>query len=641
MESDKNFLEINMVIWAYEINQANEIALEFLNSQKTIKNKNNFYSLNEKGYKINIYLRSPRTLATSAPQGITNILIIYLTKDSYLKKEISTEFSEAKKYLDTRKKIPFKFLVTETAFPIEIEFDCNKKLLSQFLSQNGKKEIIEEIEIFELTIKNVFEKFDKSKNGLLTSEDIIKASTELGHNLTEDDAKMIVDTLGENNSKSINYEAFKRWWILGRSDFVNFRRICKFRIFLDNFLKSSNIKVNDYIQNLKNEGKQISKEEISQIFDINIHSEKFSENGIGCFLQFCNGKEALDIIETKFEDFENSEFGFGIKLKFISAECAKKELENVEKFVIEILSSILGDRASLIFLLGPIFRFKVSENYIIIYFADKKPKSDTFLTNFDATCSGTLHMFTELTFEDILELPIEGIIRKLANLKLHLNAEIFDFRDIVKKLLKQIDLINKREFEEIQNSPNNKEYIINENEKVQKLNTETFEIQKKYKEIFNLLKYYFLLKSIKLDFSYEASNLKDEFFLLIEELKKQVEKSLGEESFEFKYNRLQQEDDLLLSPANLANLEEKILAYFNLIDFFITELKIYYNEIKKNNDILRNLFEEEIITFFENLDFNEIILEMHSKSIITPLYAKVIFKIPKLNNIIDTILKNN
>jgi len=632
MELSDELLEINILLWAYDIQKANEIAIKILNSDKIIKNKNNFFSLFEKdlGYKINLFLRSPKVFTLSNPTGITNILIIYLSENAIQKQNIKNkpnpELSEAKKYLDTRKKIPFKILTSEKLSSNELEIHCKNIPLSDLTCENGKNLLIKEIELYEITLKKVFEKFDKQKNGLINYEDLIKASKQLGYTLTEDDTKMIISTLEQKNKGNINFESFKKWWILGRSDFVNFRRVCKARIFMDDFFKNTKYKLNDYFVNIKNEGKQIINDELNQTFDINIHSENHFDNGIGLFVQFCNGAEALDIIETKFEEFRNSELGFGLKLKFENAQSAKNNLEIVEKFINEIICSFLGDISSLI--IGPIFKFKVSENFVIIYFADKRPKPDTLLSEFKSIFSGTLHIFTQLNFDDMISLSIEEFIEKFFIFKIHFNSNLFNIKDSIKKMICQIKLLQKNVFDK--NEKDNQLDLIKNN------NNLSFNFTEIFKYLMEFFELYLILKNVKLDISYDAKCLKKEFFQIISNIREKIEKEKGEE---IKYDQLQgQEDFLLDSPANLENLDEKILGYFNLLDFFLCEIKEYYKEIKKDKEILKDILEEENIGFLDKIDLNEIILEIHSKNIITPIYGKFTFKIPGLKKVINSIL---
>lgn len=632
MESntEKKIFEINIVLWALDIDKANDLALSFLNSQDVMKNKNNFYSLKDKvnEYTINIYLRSPKSIALSAPTGITTILVIYLSQTKFEKlnmmyRVINFEYAEAKKYYDTRKKIPFKFFITEERLSESIDKESKNLLVSEFLNQQGQSEIINQAITFEKTLKTVFDKFDLIGNGLITSIELMKVSQELGHSITEDDAKMIIDTLDKNYRGSLDFEAFKRWWVLGRSDFVNFRRLCKSEIFMDDFIQKSSIKFNDYLLNIKNEGQEISQEELNQTFDIHLHpGKKPIENGIGFFAQLCNGTEALDIIETKFDEFEKSQIGIALKLKFDSNESAKKELPSVESFINSLICTLLGEKGSLLFFIGPIFKFKITENFIVIYYADKRAKPDTLLSEFKSVFSSTLHLFTELNIEDLLKCSFEEIIQKLFKIKVHFIAKMFHLKDTIKKILKQIEII---EFDKlVEETPPEK-------------NNLSF-IDKYFGKFFTLIRLYFLLEDLKFEFTYDSENLKEQFFSFIEVVKKQVDKE-KEEMENFKYSEiLEEEKEEFLIPEKQKSRAQKILEIYNIIDFGLCEAKEFFKEIKNDKEFLLTLFEEEKISFLRKIDLEEIILEFHSKSIITPIYAKIKCKIPKLNETIENII---
>lgn len=688
-----NRLEINIVLWAYELSKAADIAQKFLNSPNTIKSNQNCFSLIDDKYEINIYLRSPKALTTSAPKGITSILIIYLSEDCLRPAKIkdlfsNQELSEAKEYFDARKKIPFKILTYESNLSL---LQSSEDLLSNYftefkkinltnLTNNSEKSLLlSDAELFESTLLKVFKKFDVDNDDLISYADLINAAKELGQDLASDDAKMIVNSLDIHNPGKIGFESFKKWWVLGRSDFLGFRRACKARLFLDDLLRKAQNGLNSYFANLRNEGKEIIEEELSQVFDVSLHAEKPFEDGIGLFCQFCNGAEALEIIETKFDELEKSEFGFALKFKFESAQAAKNEIGKVEKFISEILCALIGDKVTLVFLLGLVLRFKVTENYVVVFYADKKPKADSMLTDFKALFSGTMHLFTELSFEDLLTIPIEKIIEKLFNAKISVNAKIFDLKQMLKKLLKQIDLVEKSELEIKEKSKNIKsekahninkmldDNLINEITKDEKenkfniINIETekdnninfnnsnnkknennflVDFKKKYKKILNLVKVYLMLKNIKLELSYDSNCVKEQFFQFLVELNNKIDKEKGDDSFEIKYQSMQEQDDLFESPANLPNLEEKFLGYYNLFDFFLIEIREFYKELVKDKDMFLNLFDQENISFLNKIDLNEVIFECHSRSIITPLYGKLTLKIPKFKNIIENILGN-
>lgn len=712
--SINNQSEINIVLWAYEISKATEIALQFLNSPNTTKPKPNLFGLSEQSHKINIYLRSPKTITTSAPQGITSILILYLS-DAALKHEKkidseNEELLEAKNYFETRKKIPFKFLTFESSKNISsttpsdefinLYFPESKKApLASLLQSSQKSLLLSDADFFNSLLLKVFSKFDLDNDNKISFEDLIKAAAELGQILASDDAKMIVNTLEDRiNPGKISFEAFKRWWVHGRSDFLGFRRACKARLFLDDLLlKSRNNGLNNYFfENLKNEGKEICEEELSQLLDLTVHANKPFEDGIGLFVQFCNGAEALEIIETKFDELENSEFGLALKFKFESAQAAKSEAEKVEKFVNDVLSVLLGDKASLIFLLGLVLRFKTCENFVVVFFADKRPKADSMLTGFKALFSGTMHLFTELAFEDLLILPLEQVLEKLLNAKVRINAKMFDLKRMLGNLLKQIEIVKKSEFEEnekenvkekidvksvnasesiierknvnLKNAINENHnniinvYVISANKTTENNNYDNKEIKiknkenqnskssfetndyfqnfkKNYKTALNILKVYLMLRNIKLELSYDPKAVKDQFFQYISEISGKIEKEKGEDSFEIKYEHLQAQDAFFESPANLENFEEKFLGYYNLIEFFLTEIREFYKELIKDKELIRSFFDEESIRFLNKIDLNEIVLECHSRSIITPLFVKFILKVPKFKKVFEAVFK--
>ena len=586
MESNK--IVINIVLWAYEISKANEIAQKFSQSS----GKNNVYSFTHNGIIVNIFLRSPRLINLSSPSGITNILFIYLSGN-----ESEEIIDEAKNYLDVRKKIPLKLIISENDVQDKLSLKYKFLNIEDLLSNSGKDEILKEARIFEETLLNCFKKFDIKGNGLISCDELIKVSLELGHDLQYDDAKMIVDTLDKKNPGKISFDAFKQWWVLRKSDFINFRRICKAEIYVNDFIKTSTNKFKDYLANLKNEGKEITQEELNQSFNINIHSKEAFENGLGIFFQFCNAREALDIIETKFEEIRHSGIAFSLKFKFDSNEIAIRELENVKKFCYALVLNLTEESASsLLFFLGPIFKYKVSENYVIGYINDYGPKLDTILGEFKGIFSGTLHLFSEVNFDDFLNLQFNEFLEKFLRLKIHLNSNIFQLRETLSKIINNIQ--------------------------------EGLELSEIEKYVLFMIRAYSILRKVNLDLSFKAADAKNIILNYCDNLKTNEEK---EGKNDEDYNLIIKNDEY--------NLKSQIVGIFNTFDFILYELRASFEEMKRDKEILRNSFIEEHLSFLNSVDMSKLEIDFHCKSVLTPIYAKLTINLPKLNEIRDLLLK--
>lgn len=615
--------EINIIIWAYDIKKAFDIAIRFSEHSILYKNyKTSYFTFRKNEMKINIYLRSPNSISILSPKMSTDILIIFLSKP-YTSQSQEKEFLEAKKYFDKRKKIPFKIITLDnqnlqeekTYTNLNTAFNNEIKVipLQKILSKTEKFEILQEAKDLEISLQTVFKKFQpnfQNENKNFPSEkkfikkfDLIKAAKELGENLIEDEANFIIENLDKEKKGKISYEEFKQWWILGRSDFINLRRICTTKI-SEIFLGEKKIKLNNYLNHILSEGKEISNTKTQQIFNVNfLCNKKSAKKSTGFYLEFCNGPEALDIIESKFEDFEKSEFAFLLKFKFSSFFEAEENLPKIEKFVNNKIFGVLNDIGSMLVFMEPIFKFKVVENFVCVYYTSKLAHADNLLSEFKGLIEGSFSAFSDLEIEDVLTLKsFEEICEVFLKLKIHFHLKMFDFKDAIRKIIRNIE---EKESSYIDDDDDNE-------------NEEFF--HKKIREFLSLLRLLFLVNKVDLDFFFDSEALKDEIFTYINKKREKNDK----------------ENDIIITDDDI----EIKFDFFNsvsLIEFLLSELKAFYNELINSKENLSNFMENDDFNFLQKIDLNEIVFELQSKSFITPLYMKLNLQIPTLKEILKNL----
>jgi hypothetical protein len=408
-------------------------------------------------------------------------------------------------------------------------------------------------------------------------------------------------------------------------------------ILIKNFSEKK-MKLNNYLNNLLYEGKDISNKKIEQNFLINFHFEKeknfaeeiFNEKSSGFFLQFCNGQEALNIIETKYEEFEKGEFAFGIKFKFFDIIEAEKNLIKIENFVNKKILNFLNDIGSMLIFIEPIFEFKVVENFVCMYYVSKLPQLNNFVCNFKGLIEGSLQFFTNLKFEDLIKKEsFEEICEIFFNMKINLNLKMFDFKNIIRKIINNIEALEDKDNDNKEKDKNND----NDNKDSDKDNDNEFEglFTKKLKDFISLLNIYLFLNKINLDFSFDSKGLKNWIFNYIKKKK------------ENNNNDNQNENELFVYVYNDDDIEIKLdlLTLIKIIEFLINELRAFFNELYNNKDNLRNFFiENQDLNFLEKIDLNEIIFELQSKSFITPFFIKLDLQIPTLKEMLDKLIKD-
>lgn len=441
MESSNKF-QVNSIVWASSIDKAIEIASRFTNGEEK---PNKVFTTSDDECSINTYVRSFNYFGSAAPSGITDLIIFYLPSAN------SPDFNEAKKYLDSRKGIPIKILTSENALLEEASsLDCKFVSLNALLGEE-RETILKEAKKFEETLLKCFKKFDINGNGLISVDELIKVSAELEHVLSYDDAKMIVDTLdsSKENGGNISFESFKKWWVQRKTDFMDFRRLCKAEMSINNIIKLTSKHFNDYLTNLKGEGNTLSEQKSSQDININIHSCPEFENGLGIFGELFRGAEAKEIIESKPDKMKDTPLGFSFKIHLSSNEAAEKlaaflskEIPLIESFMIKIepLTS-----------LGLSYYFRAAgsdvlcevyaQGMIAIIIQDVSSQFLPNLADINISSSITFHFFTTLTLQILLRTTGFEFVKNILQFKFHLISKSVNLRTA---LLALCDLLEKQ-----------------------------------------------------------------------------------------------------------------------------------------------------------------------------------------------------
>jgi len=382
---------------------------------------------------------------SQSPSGIADLLIIYLSSAE------SSEFNQAKQYVDCRREIPIKVLCSESPLIEEAALlDCKYVHVSEVTGAAGSETIIKEARKLEETLLNCFNKFDINGNGLISVDELVKVSDELGHHLEHDDAKMIADSLDETKSLSgnISFEGFKKWWVMGKSDFHAFRRICKAEMSVNNLIKLTSKKFNSYLENLKESSQKVSEQEVLQTLNLNLHSKQSFENGAGLFLEICSGPEAKEIIDSLSENVRNSPQSVSIRVSFSDAESAKSLCEVLSMIVTGLVDE--NPRIRPLLDMGLKYALRTSGSDLVLDFYVTGTLEDMMVNqsqqfnkmqNVYLTGNITLHVFTALTMQNLLEdAGLFNVFEKFLHLKFHLNSKSYGLRQLWAQFSQQIKM---------------------------------------------------------------------------------------------------------------------------------------------------------------------------------------------------------
>jgi hypothetical protein len=274
---------VNVVIFAETEDMAKSTADLFGTKQSGV----DLWEGTQTGVPVKTYIRWFSSVPTQTPKGVTDILVVACNSVS----------GEVTKYIDQRRGIPQKYLVSES----DLKTDAGE-LKVDYLSKadlvnGGVTKLIESANALTETLKNVFNKIDLNGNGTLTYDEIIKASTELNHVLTTEDAKEIAATLSTDGK--INFAQFKQWWVTGRADLRSFRRLVALEMKVNNFLKSEKgVSVTSLFEKLKKESEEAAAQETSLDNKVNIVPVTDFESGTALRLHLNLGNSFDSISEN-------------------------------------------------------------------------------------------------------------------------------------------------------------------------------------------------------------------------------------------------------------------------------------------------------------------------------------------------------
>lgn len=576
-------MTINTIVWAETSELAHEVALKFTNAHP---NQSNVYTSSFEGVVLNTYTRSPCTLPLSSPSGIANIVIVHLTTNE------SSAVLEAQKYLDSRKGIPIRVLTSLLPLLEEAQtLDCQYVNVNE-LTGEGRVNILKEAKKFEETLLNCFCKFDINGNGLISVDELMKVSSELGHDLQADDAKMIADSLDESKSHSgnISFQGFKKWWVMGKSDFHSFRRLCKAEMSVNKLVKLTSTHFNNYLHNLSQESKSVTQEELSQNINFNIHSKQSFENGVGVFFEVCSGNDARDVIHSQPENVKNSPLAASFRVAFASNDDALGVASMLNELVKPMLSSI--PQLEQFMSLGLDFSFRSNQKFLIVDVTISGLLLDMMQNNMSAfnfsemnvNASGTFHVFSALKLDDLLKDSVLDVIQKALHMKFHLNTKTFNLRNALSAVIASLT----DSVEQGLIPPQMQGYMI-------------------------FIKLASVLRNFNFDLAFDAVELKNTFvdFMVSKDTRE------GETTVDTK-NRLFGNDC-------------KVAKKFD-------ELREQYSEMKDQVSEMKAMIPEELIPFAKSVDLSKLEFEIMVNNQNLHSVFKSTLSFPSLNAIRDDIL---
>ena len=421
MESTRR---INVVFWAESDTEARELASKLLSG----KQSEEVWQDTFEGVTVLGYVRSPSSVVTASPAGITEILIVQVSGVE------SENFASAKAYLDARRGIPFKFVTSGSDLSEQA-----KSLDSEFFNvteiSTVRDKVLRSALNLDQTLREAFQKLDTDNDGFLEVTEIISASQALGHALNDEDAKEIVKSLSVNGK--ISFENFKHWWVMGRTDFGAFRRIVEIEMSVHNLVKQSSNAFNSYLEKLQKEGQSLSSEKTGLSSVFNITPTVDFEAGTAVGIHISAGNNFNDIFNSFPSYLRESPVSYGLELRIKDAEQGKVVIENLTALK-DMLIPLIPD-AQMYFEKGLTINFRHVGTSVFIDvthsgYAGDKLSGILSLFNISAlnfSGSHDIHFTTQFSPVDIVEKDFKTIVTELFNIKLEGKAEYNNLKTLI------------------------------------------------------------------------------------------------------------------------------------------------------------------------------------------------------------------
>jgi hypothetical protein len=419
---------INIVVWAENSENAEKLANSLSSEQS-----DQVYVQKIDNHELRTHLRYPNVICKTIPAGVTDFLIVH----------VNGENNDAKSYINQRKGIPFKFIVSSSnLFAFAAENGCEFVDESEVYNELFKHRVVKTWGGLETTLRSAFEKIDLNGNGFISCDELVKASAELGHTMNTEEAKIIISALSTDGN--ISYDQFKHWWIMGKGDLFSFRHLVKLELGLNHLVKQTSQAFNDYASKLQTESDGIANTKTEYKFNVNIGSSEEFENGLGIDADVAMGKEAEAVIETLPDYIKNSPITLGLELHARSADQSTLIHSTIEELK-GILLSLPPLQSAL--MMGLEINTRAVDTSVFIDFTVSGMIAEqvhAHMSHFNVeaftyTGVSNFQLVSGLKPVDLLNCDFEQLLRKLCQLKIQMNAEFSNIKEIVKLLLNTLN----------------------------------------------------------------------------------------------------------------------------------------------------------------------------------------------------------
>jgi hypothetical protein len=359
-------------------------------------------------YTLKGYIRHPDSWMASAPFGITDCLVAHMSADG-------TNLDFVNKYISDRQAIPNKIVCCENTEACDAKEKFGAECVSETAlnSTTFRESIVKAAITLDESLQAAFKKFDTNNNNQIDKDEIIQASKELGHVISDEDAQEIVNTIA-NNGK-VDFESFKKWWIFGKTNFNQFRYLIKAEGTLAKTFQKGAPQFSNYLKELEAKPQCADEEATAHVL---LGHYKEIVNGIGLSLHCNTGDLWTDMVKDEPAYYRDSLGIVGIELEMKDEQMVAPAVETIKQ-LLEMVRQIpqVGQAECMGVNFAPrgvgksIF-FEVATGGMIDFIIQNSLGEVDFSS---IHWSGTddMHLHTEATVDDLKSLSGEEIFKKL------------------------------------------------------------------------------------------------------------------------------------------------------------------------------------------------------------------------------------
>jgi hypothetical protein len=286
---------INLVCVSVSEQRANELAKHITDSEDMW----NGYFIREKDgeeYRFLSYTRWPSTPKGSPTTIYADTMVVDVSD--------LNEFKEVEEYVRSRGRIPQIIIYSNTDLSnLEKTFrhhnakwvnkqECKEDKLRQFIAGHY-------FDLLKL-IKETFDKFDKDGSGTIEREEIKKAASELGENITSEEFDKCFAVMDENKDGIITFQEFVTWWKLGRQNSALMKKIVQLEMMTSKILKS------DTLVELRKELEALKDEKSLSKFFFKVYSDEISDPGFQLYFHGVKGGDRLELVRSHLLKFQQA-----------------------------------------------------------------------------------------------------------------------------------------------------------------------------------------------------------------------------------------------------------------------------------------------------------------------------------------------